>query len=107
MAYTVIISQNAIEDISALGEYVAENDCPENADRLIDQLEEVIRSLSDFPERGVRPKELVELGRNEYREIHFKPYRIFYHLQDEQVTVLLITDGRRDMRTLLQLRILS
>lgn len=107
MAYSVVISQNAREDISALGEYVAEHDCPENADRLIDQLEEVIRSLAEFPERGVRPRELVELGRNEYREIHFKPYRIFYHFQNEQVTVLLITDGRRDMRTLLRLRILT
>jgi toxin ParE1/3/4 len=63
--------------------------------------------LSEFPERGAYPKELVSLGIREYREIFFKPYRIIYRVIDKNIYVLLIVDGRRDMQTLLQRRLLD
>ena len=63
-------------------------------------------SLSEFPERGVYPKELLELGIRDYREIFFKPYRVIYRVTDDVVHVLLIAEGRRDMQTLLQRRLL-
>ena len=47
------------------------------------------------------------LGILEYREIFFKPYRIIYRVMDKNVYVLLIADGRRDMQTLLQKRLLD
>ncbi|HDR16533.1 MAG TPA: hypothetical protein ENN79_13840, partial [Desulfobacteraceae bacterium] len=53
------------------------------------------------------PKELLALGIREYREIFFKPYRIIYRVMDKNVYVLLIADGRRDMQTLLQRRLLA
>ena len=53
------------------------------------------------------PKELLALGVREYREVFFKPYRIIYRVQDETVYVLLIADGRRDMQSLLQRRLLE
>jgi toxin ParE1/3/4 len=65
-----------------------------------------IRFLSEFPERGVYLKELLELGIREYREIFFKPYRVIYPVMDNIVYVLLIVDGRRDMQSLLQRRLL-
>jgi toxin ParE1/3/4 len=63
--------------------------------------------LSKFPERGVYPKELIALGIREYREIFFKPYRIIYRIKDKNVYVLLIVDGRREMQSLLQRRMLN
>jgi toxin ParE1/3/4 len=63
--------------------------------------------LSEFPERGAFPKELAALGIREYRESFFKPYRIIYRIMDKDVYVLLIVDGRRDMHTLLQRRLLD
>jgi len=63
--------------------------------------------LSEFPERGAYPKELLALGVREYREIFFKPYRIIYRVLDKNVYVLLIADGRRDMQSLLQRRLLD
>ena len=46
------------------------------------------------------------LGVREYREIFFKPYRIIYRVINKNVYVLLIADGRRDMQTLLQRRLI-
>jgi toxin ParE1/3/4 len=63
--------------------------------------------LSEFPERGAYPKELLALGVREYREIFFKPYRIIYRVLNKNDYVLLIADGRRDMQSLLQRRLLD
>jgi len=52
-------------------------------------------------------KILLALGIREYREIFFKPYRINYRVMDKNVYVLLIDDGRRDMQTLLQRRLMG
>ena len=64
-------------------------------------------SLSEFPERGVYPKELLALGIRGYREIFLKPYRILCRVVKNGVHVLLIVDGRRDMQSLLQRRLLK
>ncbi|RPH51397.1 MAG: type II toxin-antitoxin system RelE/ParE family toxin [Desulfobacteraceae bacterium] len=62
--------------------------------------------LSVSPGWGANPKELLALGLREYREIFFKPYRIIYRVMDKKVYILLIADGRRDMQSLLQRRLL-
>ena len=77
------------------------------ADCVLKQIEKIFSTLSEFPERDVYPKELLKLGIREYREIFFKPYRIIYRIMDKNVYVLLIVDGRRDMQTLLQRRLLE
>jgi len=40
--------------------------------------------LYGLPERGVYPKELLDLGIRDYREVFFKPCRIIYRLQGER-----------------------
>ena len=73
----------------------------------MEQIEDVFSSLSKNPERGAYPKELLALGIREYREVFFKPYRIIYRVMGKNVYVLLIVDGRRDMQSLLQRRLLD
>ncbi len=47
------------------------------------------------------------MGIREYRETRFKPYRVIYRIMGRRVFVHLIADGRRDMRTLLERRLLG
>lgn len=54
-----------------------------------------------------RVKELQNLNIQEFREFFFKPFRIIYRIIDKKVYVLLIVDGRRDMQSLLQRRLLK
>ena len=51
-------------------------------------------------------EEICDIGIREYREIFSRPYRIIYRAMKNNVYVLLIADGRRDMQTLLQRRLL-
>ncbi len=107
MPFAVLLTNDAARDLEALYDYIALQDAPQKADYVLDQIEKAFSRLSEFPERGAYPKKLVALGIREYREIFFKPYRIIYRIMDKDVYVLLIVDGRRDMQTLLQRRLLD
>jgi toxin ParE1/3/4 len=107
MVFAVLLTNDAACDLEGIYDYIAFHDSPQKADYVLDQIEKDFSSLSKFPERGVYPKELLTLGISEYREIFFKPYRIIYRIMDRSVYVLLIVDGRRDLESLLQRRLLN
>jgi toxin ParE1/3/4 len=107
MPFAVLLTKDAARDLNQLYDYIAVHDSPRKADYVLEQIEKTFATLSEFPERGVYPKELLELGIREYREIFFKPYRIIYRVMKKDVYVLLIVDGRRDMQSLLQRRLLD
>lgn len=100
------ISAEAEEDLFDLWRYVAESDSPEKADTLLVKLEESCLSLSKFPNKGHVPKELRRIGVLDFHEIQFKPYRIIYECNKKRVFIHAILDGRRNMETLLQQRLL-
>ena len=107
MPFTVLLTNDAARDLDELYDYIALHDTPRKADFVLEQIEKAFSKLSEFPERGAYPKELLALGIREYREIFFKPYRIIYRVMDKNVYVLLVVDGRRDMQSLLQRRLLD
>jgi toxin ParE1/3/4 len=102
-----MLTNDAARDIDELYDYIALNDAPGKADHVLEEILKAFSSLSESPERGAYPKELLSLGIREYREIFFKPYRIIYRVVEKNVYVLLITDSRRDMQTLLLRRLLE
>ena len=106
MTYHVLLTDDAVRDLEDLYNYIRDHDSPEKADYLLDKIEKAFNSLAELPDRGVYPKELSVLGIRDYREIFFKPYRIIYRTIGKFVYVLLITDGRRDMLSLLNRRLL-
>ncbi len=106
-AYEVVLTHGAEQDLEDLYDYIAEFDCPANADHVLDELMGVASSLSRFPERGSYPKELIALGIREYRQTTFKPYRVIYRVVGSKVVIYLIADGRRDMQSLLARRLLG
>ena len=106
MPFSVLLTDDAALDLEEVYDYIAVQDGPRGADDVLEQIEKAFSRLSEFPERGAYPKELLTLGIREYREVFFKPYRIIYRVIDKNVYVLLIADGRRDMQSLLQRRLL-
>lgn len=107
MRYEVLLTEGAERDLEAIYDYIAESDSPANAGYVLDQLLGVAESLATFPERGSYPRELLALGIQEYRQAFFKPYRLIYRIIGQQVFVVLMMDGRRDMQALLARRLLG
>ena len=106
MKRRVALVEAAETDLYEIHLYVESNDSLERADELLDGLEQAVASLAEMPERGHFPPELERIGIREYREIHFKPYRIVYTIRKDAVIVHCVLDGRRDMQSLLQQRLL-
>lgn len=107
MSFKVFLTTDAVQDLEELYQYIVRHDAPGKAEDVLTRIEKTFNSLSTTPERGVYPKELSALGIREYREIFFKPYRLIYRIAGDKVYVLLIVDGRRDMQSLLQRRLLK
>ena len=107
MPFSVLLTNDATYDLQELYDYIAQHDSPRKADTVLDRIEGLLEGLAESPERGSYPKELIALGIREYRKVFFKPYRIIYRVIGKKVYVMLIADGRRDMRTLLERRLLE
>ena len=105
--FEVFLTDGAVQDLEAIHDYISEFDCVANANYVLDELTDVVESLSRYPERGSYPKELVSLGIKEYRQTFFKPYRVIYRVTGSQVIIYLIADGRRDMQSVLARRLLG
>jgi len=107
MPFTVLLTADAAGDLEELYDYIALHDAPGKSENVLARIEKILSSLSESPERGTYPKELLALGIRNYREIFFKPYRMIYQVTGDKVHVLLIVDGRRDMQALLLRRLLE
>ena len=107
MPFTVFLTADAAGDLEEFYDYIVLHDAPGKSEHVLARIEKILNSLSESPERGTYPKELLALGIRDYREIFFKPYRVIYQVISDKVHVLLIVDGRRDMQALLQRRLLE
>jgi toxin ParE1/3/4 len=103
--FSVLLSHSAERDVLNIGRYVAEHADIETALRVMDGLDACWSKLSQFPNRGNIPKELHSVGKQDLRELHYKPWRIFYRIQGNRVMVHAVTDGRRNMEEFLRNRL--
>ncbi len=107
MKFRLLITEEAEKDIVDIWSYIMINDCIENADCVVDGLEDAIRSLEKIPQKGHLPPELERISVFNYLEIHFKPYRIIYQISDGSVSIYCVIDGRRDIHKILERRLLK
>lgn len=105
--YEVRLSRRALADLEDITDYIGSHDSPTRAEQVAQRIEQAFLSLADMPNRGAHPHELLEFGNRDFREVHYKPYRIVYRVYEREVVIMLVADGRRDMRALLARRLLG
>jgi len=104
--FEVRILQTAEQDLYDIINWIAQNDSPEKAHRLLDKLIKSYQSLKDLPLRGHKLPELKQISTLDYLEIHQGPYRIIYQVQIQTVYIHAVLDGRRELADLLESRLL-
>ena len=98
----IIYSEYVATDIEEIYEYIAAND--ENAAyKMIERIEHVILSLSDFPQLGSISK-IKELHAKSIRMIPVEKYLVFYKInkQNDELQILRIIHGARDYEKLIK-----
>ncbi len=106
MKYKVLIDPQAKQDLKEIFIYVSINDNYSSAEKLLNAIEKTCYKLEKFPERGHIPMELRQTGIKKYLEIHYKPYRIIYEIENDLVYIHAVLDGRRNIQELLNERFL-
>jgi toxin ParE1/3/4 len=107
MLCEVSLTKDAERDLEEIYVYIAEHDSRASADHVLDRLVKATEALTTSPDRGTHVNELRSLGIAEYRQVFFKPYRLIYRVHSKHVIIYVITDGRRDMGSLLTRRLLG
>ena len=107
MPFHVFLTRDAENDIRSIYEYVANSDSVATARDLYAHLKAACLNLAELPQRGHIPPELARVDIRQYLEVHFKPYRIIYQIMEHEVYIHCILDGRRDLQTILQKRLLA
>ncbi len=106
MRHQVYLVKDAEDDLYDIYKFVAANDSPGRAKKLLEKIQAVCELLANLPKQGHVPPELERIGIFEYKEIHYKPYRIIYRIIEKTVYIHCILDGRRDLQDLLTERLM-
>lgn len=88
----VVWTDQAYERLTEIQEYIAEEEVPSHANRLIEKLIEKGDSLSEFHNRG---RIVPELGLEDVRELVEGNYRIVYRVKINKVQILSVFEAHR------------
>ena len=104
--FNVHVTRRAEEDIAAVLDYLLAQDAAEAAANLWQNFEDAFASLQQYPARGHVPPELLEYPDKRIRELHVGVYRLIYRYFEQDVYILLVADGRRNIQDCLLERVL-
>ena len=62
MPSLVLLIDDAVYDLEEMHNYIARHDSIGRANHVLERIEEVLASLSESPQRGSYPKELLDVG---------------------------------------------
>jgi plasmid stabilization system protein ParE len=91
MAYEVVWSPRAVEDVEAIALYIAA-DSTSYAAAVVRKIVDTTRSLRRFPFAG---RIVPEFGEENIREKLVYSYRIIYRIQDETITIAAVIHCKR------------
>lgn len=91
MASRITWSQEALDDIEAIADYIG-RDSVYHAQRIVEQLFSLTESLTDHPELG---RTVPELNDQRVRERFLYSYRILYEIRDDGLLILGVIHGKR------------
>ncbi|TBY58784.1 type II toxin-antitoxin system RelE/ParE family toxin [Rhizobium leguminosarum bv. viciae] len=106
MPSRVLFAEEAERDIEDLYRFIASRDGDETAERVLTEIESACAELEEFSARGNIPKELAGIGISEYRELPHKPWCLIYRIMGTDVVGYCVVDGRRDMQSVLERRLI-
>ena len=88
----VVWSEPAVADLSAIHDYIA-RDSPHYARRFVARLIAAVDLLESFTEMG----RIVPEGDGRHRELILRPYRIIYRVEGQEVFVVTVVHGSRNL----------
>ncbi|MCU7861626.1 MAG: type II toxin-antitoxin system RelE/ParE family toxin [Candidatus Thiodiazotropha sp. (ex Lucinoma kastoroae)] len=83
----------ALDDLAVIRDYIAK-DSPHYARRFIERIFDAAEKLHDHPQMG---RQVPEADLSEVRELIFQGYRIIHRIKPDQVQIVAVIHGARDL----------
>jgi plasmid stabilization system protein ParE len=106
MPYTVLLLEEAVQDIEAIYTHIRKSGNKKAAQDLVSSIRKACDSLSENPKRGHIPNELSRTPHFEYRQIVQNKFRIIYQVAKPNVFVFGVIHGARNVSEVLRQRLL-
>lgn len=90
----IVWAEPALIDLDEIAEYIA-LDKPSATKKLVRDVFAKVKRLKKFPKSGKRP---FELQNTDYREIIIGPCRIFYRYSNDNIFILYVMRGERELK---------
>jgi addiction module RelE/StbE family toxin len=87
----IIWSDRALSNMTEIGDYIAQ-DRPQAARQLVARLRKRVQQLKTFPRSG---RKVEAWNQDDLRETVESGYRIVYQIQEKQIEIVTVFDGRR------------
>ncbi|CAN5619630.1 hypothetical protein BH10BAC5_BH10BAC5_02630 [soil metagenome] len=97
MARKIIWSDESLKDLENIAEFI-EKDSYYYAASFVLKIVNSVETLSEHAERG---RTVPEFKINEIKEIFINEYRIIYKIKSEEVIIITLVHGRRDLDKLI------
>ena len=91
MAKTITWSQEALDDVDAIAEFIS-RDSLHHAQQVVEKLFELCDAIVEHPKAG---RVVPELGNEDIRERFLYSYRLIYEIGLSEVFVLAVIHGKR------------
>jgi plasmid stabilization system protein ParE len=102
----VVMLESAEHDLKELRRYIIKDFSVEIWQNSYDKIKAVIRNLKTIPDAGSIPEEFEKLSLSQYRQVLSGMNRIIYEVRLDTVYIHIITDTRRNLKSLLTKRLL-
>lgn len=98
--YKVYWTKSAKQDLREIIDYIA-NDSKKNALDILNRITQKASELKQMPFRCRILPELQDLNIETYRELIINPWRIVFKVNNTEVNVIAVLDGRRNIEDIL------
>jgi toxin ParE1/3/4 len=100
-------SFDARSDLVEIVSYIKENSGAKIAKEIYDRIQGKVTKAADYPEGYRVAPELQEIGVFEVREIIESPWRIFFRSSSNELRIISVIDGRRNVEEILYKKMLE
>ena len=95
--YRILWAPIAAQDLDDIIDDIAAQDGPDAAAKVYDKVKKRTQTLATHAKRCRIVPELRSVGVMEYRELIVSPYRVFFRIDEKDVGIIGVLDGRRDL----------
>ncbi|TVQ38558.1 MAG: type II toxin-antitoxin system RelE/ParE family toxin [Spirochaetaceae bacterium] len=103
----ILWSKDASDDLIEIISFIAERSGKKMARGIYFRIKEKVESVREFPATGRVVPELTSIGITEIHELIEPPWRIFYRIYQNEVRILAVIDGRRNIEEILYRKVID